>query len=66
MFRAELLFIYPQSKITINGPDEKPGIPREFPGGLAVGTLHFHYRGKGLIPSQGTEILQVVQPKNKN
>ena len=29
--------------------------PREFPGGLAVGTIHFHCRGKGLIPGQGTE-----------
>ena len=30
----------------------------EFPGGLLVRILGFHYRGWGSIPGQGTEILQ--------
>ena len=33
---------------------------REFPGGLVVGTWHFHYHGQGLIPGQGTKIPQTM------
>ena len=32
----------------------------EFPGGLVVGTWHFHYHGQGLIPGQGTKIPQAM------
>ena len=33
---------------------------REFPGGLVVRILGFHYCGPDSIPGQGTEILQAV------
>ena len=33
---------------------------------LVVRTQHFHCHDLGLIPSQGTKILQATQPKKKN
>ena len=33
---------------------------REFPGGLVVRIWHFHHRGWGSAPGQGTEILQAA------
>ena len=38
----------------------------EFPGGPVVRTRHFHCRGLGSIPGQGTEIPQAVQRGQKN
>ena len=37
----------------------------KFPSSRVVRTLHFHYRGSGSIPSQGTKIPQAAQPKIK-
>ena len=34
---------------------------REFSGGPAVRTPPFHWGGLGLVPDQGTKILQVIQ-----
>ena len=40
---------------------------REFPGGLVVKTWHFHCRGSGSIPDQGTKIPQATgHNKKKN
>ena len=38
---------------------------REFPGGPVVRTHAFIAKGVGLIPGQGTKILQVMQPERK-
>ena len=38
---------------------------RELPGGLVVRIPDFDCHGQGSIPGQGTEILQVVRPKEK-
>ena len=38
---------------------------RDFPGGLMVRILGFHYHGPGSIPGQGTETPQAAQPKKK-
>ena len=35
--------------------------PGELPGGLGVRILGFHCRGLGLVPGQGTEILQATR-----
>ena len=37
----------------------------EFPDGLVVRILGFHYRGQGSIPGQGTKIPQAVQCSQK-
>ena len=37
----------------------------KFPGGLVVGTLHFHHHGLGSVPSQGTKIPQVLWHSQK-
>ena len=38
---------------------------REFPGGLVVKTRHFHCRGSGSIPDQGTKIPQATWHNKK-
>ena len=40
---------------------QEPQYSWEFPGSPVVRTQHFHCRGPGSIPSQGTKILQAVQ-----
>ena len=42
---------------------------KKFPGSLVVRTWFFHFRGSGLIPGQGTKILQATwwgQKTNRN
>ena len=39
---------------------------RYFHRGPVVKTVHFHRRGMGLIPGQGTKILPAMQPKTIN
>ena len=39
---------------------------RYFHRGPVVKTVHFHHRGMGLIPGQGTKILPAMQPKTIN
>ena len=38
---------------------------KEFPGGPVVRTPHFHCRGPGSIPGQGTKILQATRHSQK-
>ena len=41
---------------------EKITFPCDFSGSPVVKTLHFHCRGMGSIPGQGTKILHVTGP----